>query len=149
MPPAGPRAPGWIRTRAQLSRPGSWGSLVPAHRAHRRAPRGWHTARRPSRSFFHRELHLDRRRAARPEPGPADGDGMNRHATRMRGARPRKTIGPIPMGKEKPVSGNKPWKSAGINAANEPGMRVNGRVISYNIPEGERPDGIKVRFKIR
>jgi hypothetical protein len=22
-------------------------------------------------------------------------------------------------------------------------------VISYNIPEGERPDGIKVRFKIR
>ena len=24
-----------------------------------------------------------------------------------------------------------------------------GRVISYNVPEGERPDGIKVRFKIR
>ena len=25
----------------------------------------------------------------------------------------------------------------------------NGRVISYNVPEGERPDGIKIRFKIR
>jgi small-conductance mechanosensitive channel len=25
----------------------------------------------------------------------------------------------------------------------------NGRVISYNVPEGERPGGIKVRFKIR
>ena len=24
-----------------------------------------------------------------------------------------------------------------------------GRVISYNVPEGERPDGIKVRYKIR
>lgn len=25
----------------------------------------------------------------------------------------------------------------------------NGRVISYNVEKGERPDGIKVRFKIR
>ena len=25
----------------------------------------------------------------------------------------------------------------------------NGRVISYNVPEGNRPGGIKVRFKIR
>ena len=25
----------------------------------------------------------------------------------------------------------------------------NGRVISYNVPEGDRPGGIKVRFKIR
>ena len=25
----------------------------------------------------------------------------------------------------------------------------NGRVISYNVPVGERPGGIKVRFKIR
>ncbi len=32
---------------------------------------------------------------------------------------------------------------------NPPGMGVNGRVISYNVPEGERPGGIKVRFKIR
>jgi len=32
---------------------------------------------------------------------------------------------------------------------NSPGMGVNGRVISYNVEEGERPDGTKVRFKIR
>src|SRR5580693_4942140 len=53
------------------------------------------------------------------------------------------------MGKEEPVSGNKPAKRTGIDAGGAPGMRVNGRVISYNIPEGERPGGIKVRFKIR
>jgi len=28
-------------------------------------------------------------------------------------------------------------------------MVNNARVISYNIPEGERPGGIKVRYKIR
>ena len=32
---------------------------------------------------------------------------------------------------------------------NLPGIAPNGRVISYNVPEGERPGGIKVRFKIR
>lgn len=33
--------------------------------------------------------------------------------------------------------------------SNSPGM-VNGpRVISYNLSEGERPGGIKVRYKIR
>jgi hypothetical protein len=31
----------------------------------------------------------------------------------------------------------------------ESGVAPNGRVISYNVEEGERPDGIKVRFKIR
>jgi hypothetical protein len=35
------------------------------------------------------------------------------------------------------------------HAGNPPGIPGNGRVISYNIPEGERPDGIKVRYKIR
>ena len=30
-----------------------------------------------------------------------------------------------------------------------PGIAPSGRVISYNAREGERPDGIKVRFKIR
>jgi hypothetical protein len=29
------------------------------------------------------------------------------------------------------------------------GIAPNGRVISYNVDEGERPAGIKVRFKIR
>ena len=32
---------------------------------------------------------------------------------------------------------------------NLPGIAPNGRVISYNVPEGERPGGVKVRFKIR
>ena len=35
------------------------------------------------------------------------------------------------------------------NGGNSPGISPNGRVISYNVPEGERPGGIKVRFKIR
>ena len=29
------------------------------------------------------------------------------------------------------------------------GIAPNGRVISYNVIEGERPDGIRIRFKIR
>lgn len=32
---------------------------------------------------------------------------------------------------------------------NPGGILNNARVISYNLPESERPDGIKVRFKIR
>ena len=36
-----------------------------------------------------------------------------------------------------------------VNALDSPGIAANGRVISYNVSEGERPDGIKVRFKIR
>ena len=39
------------------------------------------------------------------------------------------------------------------NTGNDPGNgqdnTAKGRLISYNVPEGERPDGIKVRFKIR
>jgi len=30
-----------------------------------------------------------------------------------------------------------------------PGIAANGRVISYNVSEDQRPGGIKVRFKIR
>jgi hypothetical protein len=32
---------------------------------------------------------------------------------------------------------------------NTTGIGENVRVISYNVPEGDRPGGIKVRFKIR
>ena len=32
---------------------------------------------------------------------------------------------------------------------NAPEIGENVRVISYNVPEGDRPGGIKVRFKIR
>ena len=35
------------------------------------------------------------------------------------------------------------------NHGNLPRIAPNGRVISYNVDEGERPAGIKVRFKIR
>jgi hypothetical protein len=38
---------------------------------------------------------------------------------------------------------------AGNSAGNERGIGENVRVISYNVPEGDRPGGIKVRFKIR
>jgi len=33
--------------------------------------------------------------------------------------------------------------------SNAPEIGDNVRVISYNVPEGQRPGGIKVRFKIR
>jgi small-conductance mechanosensitive channel len=36
-----------------------------------------------------------------------------------------------------------------IGYGNLPGIAPNGRVISYNVPEGEWPGGIRVRFKIR
>ena len=32
---------------------------------------------------------------------------------------------------------------------NPPGIAANGFLISYNVTEGERPGGIKVRLKIR
>ena len=40
-------------------------------------------------------------------------------------------------------------ENPGNDAFNSPQISPNGRVISYNVPEGERPGGIKVRFKIR
>jgi hypothetical protein len=44
-----------------------------------------------------------------------------------------------------PEKGNGPEK----HGSNSPGI-VNGpRIISYNLNEGERPGGMKVRFKVR
>jgi hypothetical protein len=40
-------------------------------------------------------------------------------------------------------------KGPEIQGSNSLGLSGNGRIISYNIPEDERPDGIKVRFKVR
>jgi hypothetical protein len=40
-------------------------------------------------------------------------------------------------------------KGPEIQDSNLPGMVNNSRVISYNLSEEERPDGIKVRYKIR
>ena len=45
-------------------------------------------------------------------------------------------------------SGYGPGKP-GNSPGNEPDIGGNVRVISYNVPEGDRPGGIKVRFKIR
>jgi hypothetical protein len=40
-------------------------------------------------------------------------------------------------------------RNPGNSSGGTSGILNNVRVISYNIPEGERPGGIKVRFKIR
>ena len=40
-------------------------------------------------------------------------------------------------------------KGPEIQTGNSPGIAHNARVISYNLSEEERPDGIKVRYKIR
>jgi hypothetical protein len=42
-----------------------------------------------------------------------------------------------------------PDKAQGNKPDNAPGIGANGRVISYNVREDQRPGGIKVRFKIR
>jgi hypothetical protein len=44
---------------------------------------------------------------------------------------------------------DKPGKGQVNNRNNTPGMPGNGRVISYNLREDERPGRMKVRFKIR
>jgi hypothetical protein len=43
----------------------------------------------------------------------------------------------------------KPRENREDHRRNSPGISPKGRVISYNVEEGERPGGIKVRFKIR
>ena len=47
------------------------------------------------------------------------------------------------------MSAGRRQEKAGNNAGNRPGIGENVRLISYNVLEGNRPDGIKVRFKIR
>ena len=44
---------------------------------------------------------------------------------------------------------DKPGKRPGNHLDNTPGIAANGRLISYNVNEDQRPGGIKVRFKIR
>ena len=43
----------------------------------------------------------------------------------------------------------KHMKTSGNSEGNPTGIASHWRVISYNVPQGERPGGIKVRFKIR
>jgi hypothetical protein len=47
------------------------------------------------------------------------------------------------------MSGDKHTDNTSNSADNGLDISPKGRVISYNVPDGERPDGIKVRFKIR
>jgi hypothetical protein len=47
------------------------------------------------------------------------------------------------------LSGNEDAGNREIQRDNGGGVFGNGRVISYNLPEGERPGGIKVRYKLR
>jgi hypothetical protein len=47
------------------------------------------------------------------------------------------------------MAGNANDEKADNGQAISPGMVESGRVISYNLREGERPGGIKVRYKIR
>ena len=47
------------------------------------------------------------------------------------------------------MAGNANDEKAENGEAISPGMVEAGRVISYNLSEGERPGGIKVRYKIR
>jgi hypothetical protein len=52
--------------------------------------------------------------------------------------------------KEESINGaGKARRKPGNQAGNSPGMADNGRLISYNVLRGERPGGIKIRFKIR
>ena len=44
---------------------------------------------------------------------------------------------------------DKPGEGQENRRDNTPGMPVNDRVISYNLKEDERPDGLKIRYKIR
>jgi hypothetical protein len=40
-------------------------------------------------------------------------------------------------------------KGPEIQDSNSPGIGGNDHVISYNVNEDERPDGLRIRFKIR
>jgi hypothetical protein len=52
-------------------------------------------------------------------------------------------------GKGEEMSNDSRTGKAGNSAGIQRGIGENVRVISYNVPVGDRPDGIKVRFKIR
>jgi hypothetical protein len=47
------------------------------------------------------------------------------------------------------MEADKPEKGPGNRGDNTPGMPGNDRVISYNLNKDERPDGLKIRYKIR
>jgi hypothetical protein len=86
-----------------------------------------------------------------PRPEAADGDGMDSHATPARKTRTPEHENHRNADHEKrpEMSNGSQHKSTGISLGNSYGILGNSRVINYNIPEGKRPGGIRVRFKIR
>jgi hypothetical protein len=52
-------------------------------------------------------------------------------------------------GKDNGMSINEPGKGPEYQSGNSPEIGGNDRVISYNVNEDERPDGLKIRWKIR
>ena len=47
------------------------------------------------------------------------------------------------------MDSDKPGKGPGNHPDKALGIPVNDRVISYNLREGERPAGLRIRYKIR
>ena len=47
------------------------------------------------------------------------------------------------------MESDKHGKRPGNDRDDTPGMAGNDRVISYNLNKDERPDGLKIRYKIR
>jgi len=48
-----------------------------------------------------------------------------------------------------PITGPRNVSDQEEHGSNSPGIMYGPRIISYNVREGERPGGMKVRFKIR
>ncbi len=95
---------------------------------------------------------------ARAEPARRSGLGSERGPSRPR--RPGQSRAHRPGKTPREMRADTAGKRAGMNLqprqdkhenhhGNSPEMAVSGRVISYNVPEGERPGGITIRFKIR
>src|ERR1700722_17090850 len=83
-----------------------------------------------------------------PEGGAADGDGMDRQPPLCANTRRQDNARKWVRKGAGMASSRLPVNPATRNG-NTHEIGDNVRVISYNVPEGQRPGGIKVRFKIR
>jgi hypothetical protein len=80
-------------------------------------------------------------------PGPAPARTPAKQSPAAPAAIPR-TAAPMQAGKDTPPMPER-RNSQEEHAGNSPGIMEVPRIISYNLREGERPGGMKVRFKIR
>jgi hypothetical protein len=143
MPPAGPRAPGWTGPHPALPPYSGWGQggghPVPAGQA-----KAEQTGPGPS---------SQNRLTGQTRPAPlrvADGDGMDRQVTRRgRAAQAREFLVTMRRKRTAEMDPDKPWKRQGNRPDKAPGIPVNDRAISYNLNDGERPAGLRIRYKIR